>query len=86
LTTVNFQPFSDATTAGGSTKVNVTDTTGILATGVDAIRFDILDTFSNNAGGVVMREIDVFGTAVPEPSATLLFGLGGLVLLRRRRA
>jgi lysophospholipase L1-like esterase len=63
LLTVDYQPFpATPSNNGGSTKVNVTDTTGILASGVVAIRFDILDTVSNQAGGVVMREIDVFGT------------------------
>ncbi len=64
LTTVEYQP-STSTAAnnaqGGSTKVNVTDTTGVLASGIDAIRFNILDTVGNAAGGVVLREIDVFG-------------------------
>jgi hypothetical protein len=93
LTTVIYQPAAwvstDAAAAkGGATKVNVTDSSGLLATGVVGIRFNILDTISNNGGGVVMREIDVFGTStpIPEPTAALLFGLGGLALLRRRRA
>ncbi|WP_367873896.1 Ig-like domain-containing protein [Luteolibacter sp. Populi] len=63
LVTVNYQPFSATTTEGGSTRVRVTDSTGILATGVDAIRFDVLDTTGNSAGGTVFREIDVSGTA-----------------------
>jgi len=62
LLTVDYQPFpASPNNNGGSTKVNVTDTTGTLASGVVAIRFDVLDTVSNPAGGVVMREIDVFG-------------------------
>ena len=85
LTTVNYQPH--AVDGGGSTKVNVTENAGFLATGIDAIRFAILDTTSNNGGGVVMREIDVFGAAapVPEPATSLLGALGVLGLLRRRR-
>lgn len=88
LTEVNYQPFvSTGTTAGGSTKVNVTDNAGFLATGINAIRFNILDTTSVESGGVVMREIDVFGAAapVPEPSTALLGVLSVFALLRRRR-
>jgi MYXO-CTERM domain-containing protein len=33
-----------------------------------------------------LREVEIFGTAVPEPSVGLLAGLAGLVLLRRRRS
>ena len=66
LTTVEYQPFGLSTTQGGSTKVNVTDDdTGVLASGVDAIRFSVLDTISDNGGGAVYREIDVFGTSTP---------------------
>jgi two-component system chemotaxis sensor kinase CheA len=74
---------------GAATKVNVVDSTpgAFIATGVDAIRFNILDTISSNSGGVVMREIDVFGSAViPEPNSALLIGIAGLTILRRRRA
>lgn len=87
LTTVDYQPFPALpANNGGSTKVNVTDNTGVLASGVEAIRFDILDTTSNDGGGTVFAEIDVFGSfTVPEPSAAVLLGLGGLTLLRRRR-
>ena len=61
------------------------DTTGIIASGIAAIRFDWLSPQENGAVGY--SELDVFGTAtVPEPSAALLGGLGGLLLLRRRRA
>lgn len=87
LTAVDYQPFTNiGNTSGGSSKVNVTENAGFLASGIDAIRFSILDTNSVNSGGVVMREIDVFGSAVPEPSAAVLLGLGGLALLRRRRS
>ena len=62
LLTVDYQPFpATPSNNGGSTKVVTTDDTGILATGVEAIRFDILETTSNDAGGAVFREIDVEG-------------------------
>jgi hypothetical protein len=63
VATVNFQPASGTSGAvqGGSTKVNVTDSNGVLASGVDAIRFNILDSSAATGGGTVFREIDVFG-------------------------
>lgn len=86
LATVDYQPFSAALTEGGSTKVNVTDTTGVLASGVVAIKFAFLETIGNaNGAGSVMREIDVFGTPTPEPTTMALLGLASLVVLRRRR-
>jgi hypothetical protein len=65
LTTVEYQPFSD--TQAGATKVNLTDDTGVLASGVEAIRFDILDTVSAASAGPVFREIDVFGVESESP-------------------
>lgn len=91
LATVDCQPFTaDATgpsVEGGSTKVNVTDTTGVLASGVVAIKFDFEATIGNDVHGAgsVMREIDVFGTPTPEPTTMALLGLASLVVLRRRR-
>jgi hypothetical protein len=65
LTTVTYQPFNSG---GGSNKVNVTDDdTGILASGIEAIKFDFLATAGHSAGSVY-REIDVFGIeTVPGP-------------------
>ncbi|MBP7933504.1 MAG: PEP-CTERM sorting domain-containing protein [Phycisphaerae bacterium] len=86
LATVDYQPFSEAQTEGGSTKVNVTDTTGVLASGVVAIKFAFLETTGNTWGaGSVIREVDVFGTPTPEPTTMALLGLASLVVLRRRR-
>lgn len=58
--------------------------TGLELTNVDAIRFAFDNLQENN--GVGYSEFDVFGSAVPEPTTALLGGLGGLLLLRRRRA
>jgi hypothetical protein len=61
------------------------DATGILATGVDAIRFTLpIQQFS----GVGYKELDVTGYAVvPEPSTVMLVGLGLSALsLRRKRS
>ncbi len=86
---VDFQPFDGTSQEdGGSTKVNFTDSSGIIASGVDAIRFDFVDpsdSFTN--GGSIIAEIDAFGTPtqIPEPSSIALFALAGLSLLRRRR-
>ena len=75
--------FGSAQSSGGL-KVGVTDSTGVIASGVDSIRFEM---FPGAAGGHVYREIDVIGIAtVPEPSAAVLGGLGMLALLRRRRS
>ncbi|MDA7881609.1 PEP-CTERM sorting domain-containing protein [Akkermansiaceae bacterium] len=87
LTTVEYQPFpATPNNNGGSTKVNVTDDTGVLASGIEAIRFDMLDTVGANSAGSVYREIDVFGVAtIPEPSSMTMLGICGLLFLRRSR-
>lgn len=73
---------------GGNTIVTVQDDTtpgAVIASGVDAVRFTSLGTVGTN-GWAVFREFDVNGVAtVPEPSAILLLGLGGLAVHRRRR-
>jgi hypothetical protein len=89
-TTVDYQPSTTVTDPfldqGGATKVNVTDDLGLLGSGIDAIRFDFLDTYSEDNGGTVFSEIDVFGIAtVPEPSSTALLGLGAMAIALRRR-
>jgi hypothetical protein len=85
LTTVDYQPL--ALNGIGATKVTLTDDSGVLASGVEFLRFTANSVNGGqNAGAFVFRELDVAGTAtVPEPSAVALLGLGGLALLGRRR-
>ena len=53
-----------------------------IASGVQYVQLQFTAADNGFAG---MLEVDVIGTAVPEPSAALLGGLGMLALLRRRR-
>ena len=49
---------------------------------------ELIGGTNNAASGtdvLSLREVEIFGTAVPEPSAALLAGLAALGLLRRRR-
>ena len=73
-----------ATTPSGL-KVSISETSGILASDVIKIRFDF-PAVQNNAVGY--RELDVFGTPVPEPvgaTAAALFAGAALVVRRSRR-
>jgi hypothetical protein len=95
LTSVAYNPFdpaNDNANAGGqynSSQVTVTDSTGVLASGVTALEFTFTPYF-NVAGleqsGQVVREIDVNGvaTVLPEPGALGLVA-GSLILGMRRR-
>ena len=71
-------------------RISLTDSAGAITglTGVNALKFHIMDpgpggisNFNNNS---IYSEIAAYA-AVPEPTATLLGGLGLLSLLRRRR-
>ena len=60
LATVDHQPLVGTI---GATKVTLTDTTGVLVTGVEFIRFTATSVNGGaNAGAFVFREIDVHGT------------------------
>jgi hypothetical protein len=49
------------------------------------IRFETTRTGLTGGARFQLNEFEIFGTVVPEPSHTLLCGLAGLALLRRRR-
>ncbi len=68
------------------TRITLTDDTGVLAESVDQIRFTYTQLSTGSAPGLVIREIDVFAAAVPEPGRAMLLGLAvmGLILRRRR--
>ena len=84
--TVGYQPLGGG---GGTTKVTLTDTSGVLATGIEFIKVTANQVNNGgNGGAFIWRELDVFGAAtpVPEPSAAVLLGgFCALFLLRRRR-
>ncbi len=71
LAAVNAQPF--AVTEPGSSKVTITHPSGVLARGVNAIRFTMLST-NGNAGRTVYREFDVQGSPTIAPAP----GMAGL--------
>jgi len=68
-----------------ASKSIVTDSTGTIASGVQAVRL----TYSMSYGdqGIVIQEIDVNGaaTAIPEPTACALLAVGAVFLARRRQ-
>ena len=83
LTTVNFNP-PDPGGQPQVTRVMITDNTGLLAANVSAVRFNFNATENGYSG---YSEIDVFGTAIPEPGTFGLLGLAsaGVLAFRRRR-
>ncbi len=86
-------PFPEVPNQDFSTRITVSDDIGpYLATNVTGVRFiyqDPYPTFNSGAGttfnGTVIRELSVFGTAVPEPASVLFGSLGLMTLLRRHR-
>ena len=91
LATVDYEPLTG--NAAGATKVTLTDPSGVLATGVEFIRFTANSVNAGaNAGAFVFREIDVFGvptlldttpptlvTLNPTDNATAVVGGANLV-------
>jgi len=92
LHSVNYYPTASADE--GSSILTLTDNTGLLGTGVDAIRITIFATDNGAGESAVFREIDIVGSAtqlpvalpIPEPNTLLLAvcGLWGLRFQRRR--
>jgi hypothetical protein len=82
LTPVNFNP-TVANTLQSANSVTISeDTLPFLATGVAAVRFNFGATENGYSG---YTEIDVNGSAVPEPGTFGLIGVAGSALLARRR-
>ena len=64
------------------------DDSGIVATGVAKIQFDFYSTNVQQNTGAGYWELDVIGTAIPEPGTCALIGgllALGSVMIRRRR-
>src|SRR4051794_423451 len=95
VATVTYAPFAANDNAAGSTRVVLTDTAGVLgsglATSVAAVRFHVNPYATTGSTGYtgevgVIREFDVLGTpTVPEPAAMGMVAVAGAGLLSRRR-
>jgi len=80
---VSYKPFEDVDAAAYESRVELTHPSGMVASGVDAIRFTFLDPVgpdgvasgSGQFEGSVIREIDVMGSpsAVGPPAVSLSF-------------
>jgi hypothetical protein len=84
-TSVNFNPAAAGDPS--ATRVQITDTAGVLANNVAAVRFTFDQPAAPENGYTGYTELDVFGRAVPEPTVLGLIGVGAAgLLVRRRRA
>ena len=90
LTTVNYTPFTGGDQWNASyhySHVEISeDSVAYLATGIDSIRF----TFSSpgtegRSPGTVIRELDVYGSAVPESASIFMTMIGSSLILFCRR-
>lgn len=71
LGSVDYQPFSDTDAGPGATKYTLSDSSGILATGIEAIRFTTNPVGGgSNGGAFIWREVDVFGEPTSAPDGT----------------
>ncbi|BDS06931.1 hypothetical protein NT6N_19710 [Oceaniferula spumae] len=63
------------------------DAGGFIGTG-DRVRIELIGGVNNTSGSskvLSLREVEIYGVAVPEPSSTALIGLAGVAFLLRRR-
>ena len=75
----------DWTTGSVTLNGGGTATTSTASTGASGQYLLIHSTARTTGFGNSIHEVELSGTAVPEPSSAALFGLGGLALLLRRR-
>ena len=68
LHTVNYHPLtSQALDGGGATKVTLADKSGVLASGIESIKFTAGHVAGSVDNAFVWRELDVFGRPTARP-------------------